>query len=42
MSTDLNELFIQLLDGRIPESVSGIDPAEYARMQIRAIVYHEE
>lgn len=42
MSTDPNELFIQLLEGRIPDSVSGIDPAEYARMLIRAIDYHEE
>lgn len=42
MSTDPNEFFIRLLEGRIPESVPDIDPAEYAGLLIRAIDYHEE
>ena len=42
MSTDPNELFIGLLEGRIPESVPDINPAEYAGLLIRAIDYHEE
>jgi len=42
MKTDPNEFYIQLLEGRIPESAPEIDPAESARMLIRAIDYHEE
>ena len=42
MNTDSNEFFIRLLEGHIPESVPDINPAEYARMLIRAIDYYEE
>ena len=42
MKPDPNEFYIQLLEGHIPESAPDIDPAESARMLIRAIDYHEE
>jgi len=42
MNTDPNEFFIRLLEGRIPESVPDINPAECAGLLIRAIDYYEE
>ncbi len=37
-----DELFIQLICGRYPEMLSGVDPASFAEALINAIDYHED